>query len=129
MFKLNKVCNDCPFLKSTKHHSGVYESLNNLESSIGKGEFAHSCHKTDDRSDGYIDTYNGEMQACYGSLAMIKKMEESNKCPQQLIMLKAVVVGKVDYDSIEEKESFDSLKQMRESYEKDKIKVHVPLNQ
>ncbi len=78
-FLLKKPCADCPFKKSTPFHDGVGSSLPDLYEGVEKGLITHTCHKTDPRSDGYEDNYNGQVQQCAGFIVMLKKMEAFNE--------------------------------------------------
>jgi len=42
-------CADCPFLKTSPFHQGVAGSIPAVMHSLERGEFGHTCHKTDKR--------------------------------------------------------------------------------
>lgn len=68
-FGLTKPCADCPFLVSSAMHQGIANSLVEYHGYMELGTFAHTCHKTDPRSDGW----NGKTKQarhCAGALAM-----------------------------------------------------------
>jgi hypothetical protein len=73
-FNLRRACKDCPFRRSTPHHEGVASDLENLYGQIERGGFLHSCHKTDPRSDGYVEGYKGPVSHCAGAMTLIKNM-------------------------------------------------------
>lgn len=73
-YDLKTPCQDCPFRKDVPIHNGVASDLMNIFGKIEMGKFAHSCHKTDHRSDGYIESYKGNVQHCAGAIIMMKKM-------------------------------------------------------
>jgi len=73
-FDLKTPCDDCPFRKNVPLHKGVLEKLTEFVSSLDRGEFMHSCHKTDDRSD-YKNPklFQEKIQHCMGSILMCEK--------------------------------------------------------
>lgn len=76
-FKLKAPCADCPFKKTTPFHDGVGASLPELyEGIVDKKTVVHTCHKTDPRSDGYEDNYQGQIQQCAGFTIMLRNMEQ-----------------------------------------------------
>ncbi len=73
-FDLKKPCDDCPFRRDVPCHDGVMGDLIGIWGKVEHGNFAHSCHKTDPRSDGFVDSYKGPTQHCAGAIIMIKNM-------------------------------------------------------
>lgn len=71
-FDLKHPCGDCPFLKSSPFHQGVAKSLPEYIETIEAQNFAHTCHKTDNRKavDGPRN-HDGAPQHCAGSLIML----------------------------------------------------------
>lgn len=87
-FGLRRPCKDCPFKRSTPHHEGVASDLVNLHGQIEKGGFLHSCHKTDPRSDGFVQGYTGPVFHCAGAMIMLKN--EGPDAIQGWMLLKRV---------------------------------------
>jgi hypothetical protein len=82
-YDLKKPCKDCPFLKTTRFHEGIYNSLPELVSAADRGLMCHTCHKTDPDSDSKEGTsYTGPLQHCAGLLVMMSKDEEMVCKPQ-----------------------------------------------
>jgi len=73
-FSMKAPCSDCPFKRTSPIHSGVAKDLINIHGKIEMGRFAHTCHKTDKRSDGYDPNYKGGVKHCAGALVMMKNM-------------------------------------------------------
>lgn len=72
-FKMMAPCEDCPFKRSTKKHSGVAGALMEYHSNMEAGTFAHTCHKTDVRADSvHGRRHQGKPQHCGGALALMK---------------------------------------------------------
>ena len=88
-------CGDCPFLRTSPFHWGVAGSLETYASSIDRGIFAHTCHKTDNRKtcDGPRN-HDGQAQHCVGAILMLLKT--GNGCDLQLPLLQAAEAGKID---------------------------------
>lgn len=72
-FDLRTPCADCPFRRGVPAHQGVAKALPEYASQIEMATFAHTCHKTDPRSDGFKPTYTGPVQHCAGALIMCEK--------------------------------------------------------
>lgn len=72
-FDLRQPCSDCPFRRSVKPRKDMAEDLEPAWGKIERGEFLHSCHKTDPDADGYMSTVNGKLQHCAGAIMMLKK--------------------------------------------------------
>lgn len=73
-FSLKAPCHDCPFKRTSPIHTGVASDLINIHGRIEMGRFAHTCHKTDSRSDGYDPNHKGPVKHCAGALIMMKNM-------------------------------------------------------
>jgi hypothetical protein len=73
-YNLKKPCKDCPFRKDVPVHEGVASDLMAIWGKVEMGRFAHSCHKTDARSDGFIQGYDKGPEHCAGALIMLKNM-------------------------------------------------------
>ncbi len=123
-YKLKATCDDCPFKKSTPLHTGVMRSLPEYDGYLKQGQFAHTCHKTDNRADGYVEQYGGEIQHCAGALIMFKKMEESageeEVTPDgypatQTVLIHALVRGSKIME-MDDSDVFPSFKEMAEAY-------------
>ncbi len=70
-FAVKRPCNDCPFRKNTPLHRGVGADLATVLNGLEHGRVAHSCHKTDPRSDSpQGQAYKGKVQHCAGYLIM-----------------------------------------------------------
>ena len=67
-YDLREPCADCPFLKSTPvERKGIQDLPGLMTSLYSDGEIAHSCHKTDPRSDAPDPKLvNGKIQHCVG---------------------------------------------------------------
>lgn len=72
-YDLMTPCSDCPFKKDANYHSGVLKSIPDLHGRMERGEFSHSCHKTDKRSDGYDRNHKGPVQHCAGAIILCEK--------------------------------------------------------
>jgi len=96
---LKNPCNDCPFKRKTAFHEGVAGGLPQLIESLEDGRFAHTCHKTDNRSncDGPRN-HDGPVQHCAGALLMLLKPR--SKHGLQLPLLQAAEAGKFDLDDM-----------------------------
>lgn len=91
-FKLRRPCAECPFKKTTPLHRGVALNLDTLAESLRDETFAHSCHRTDSRSDyRQAKRYRGEIQHCAGALIMMEK----SGCVS-LPMANAMAFGELD---------------------------------
>lgn len=73
---LKTPCRDCPFRKDVEPHPGVAHELELYFAKILIGEFSHSCHKTDPRSDGFEPGYKGAVQHCAGANILTRKTKE-----------------------------------------------------
>ena len=74
-FEQLSPCNDCPFKKNAPFHNGIVKDLPQYIKDMDKGEFAHTCHKTDPRADGYKEGYAERPQHCVGAIHMLKLEE------------------------------------------------------
>jgi hypothetical protein len=142
-YKLKTPCNDCPFKKSSPLHEGVMRSLPEYDGYMKSGSFAHTCHKTDSRSDGYVDNYGGQIQHCAGALIMFKNMELSagdeettpDGYPATQSVLIHAVINKLNVMEMEDPDVFPSFLEMAKAYkpmieeleekQKSGVKVHV----
>jgi hypothetical protein len=142
-YKLKTPCNDCPFKKSSPLHEGVMRSLPEYDGYMKSGSFAHTCHKTDNRSDGYVDNYGGQIQHCAGALIMFKNMELSagdeettpDGYPATQSVLIHAVINKLNVMEMEDPDVFPSFLEMAKAYkpmieeleekQKSGVKVHV----
>lgn len=71
-FDLKKPCADCPFRVGAPYHEGVLRDMVELHGGLEMGTMAHSCHKTDSRSDSEEGKrYTGPVQHCAGLLLMM----------------------------------------------------------
>ncbi len=84
-------CADCPFRRDAPDHEGVAASIVGYVESIERGEFSHTCHKTDNCADG-PKNHVGQIQHCGGALHFLVRA----KCDLQLPLLKAAEAGKLD---------------------------------
>ena len=91
-YDLKKPCADCPFRRDVPAHEGIAVSIPEYADHIKEGIFSHTCHKTDARSDGLVDGYEGPIQHCAGSLIFMLKM----KAPIQVAMLDPLADGRLD---------------------------------
>lgn len=73
-FDMKAPCDDCPFRRDVPCHDGVGSDLMSIWGKIETGRFAHSCHKTDSRSDGFTGNEKTKIQHCAGALIMMKNM-------------------------------------------------------
>ena len=71
-YDLKTPCADCPFRSDVELHDGVARALPDMLTKLENHELMHTCHKTDDRSDGFVEGYKGELQHCAGMLIMLK---------------------------------------------------------
>lgn len=92
-WNLKKPCADCPFKYDTAFHAGIAKSARDVALGIEHGNFAHTCHKTDVRSD--CESAKGPVQHCAGMMIMAKK---SDKITDP--MLVAMREGKLNIDEI-----------------------------
>ena len=73
-FDLTGPCKDCPFAMTTPLHEGIFKSLPHYVSAADMGLLAHTCHKTDPRTDSEDgQKYSGPLQHCGGLLTMMAK--------------------------------------------------------
>jgi hypothetical protein len=88
-------CNDCPFLRTSPYHEGVASSIPDYVQSIQDGNFAHTCHKTDNRDavDG-PKNFEGKTQHCVGAILMLLKTGKGMDL--QLPLLQAAERGEID---------------------------------
>ena len=77
---LKKPCQDCPFKYDTADHAGVARDAHEVIWGLESGNFAHTCHKTDVRSD--CPTAKGPAQHCAGLMIMAKK---SNRVTEPML--------------------------------------------
>lgn len=93
-------CNDCPFLKTTPYHGGVAGSLLKYLDTIEDGNFAHTCHKTDNRPacDGPRDFEGEKPQHCAGALLCLTKT--GNGKDLQVPLLQAAEAGLLDLKAL-----------------------------
>lgn len=73
---LKKPCKDCPFRRDVTPHVGVLQKMELYLGQMVNGRFAHSCHKTDPRSDGWSGRYYGPVQHCAGALIFTRNIGE-----------------------------------------------------
>lgn len=94
-YKVHNPCADCPFLKSSPFHEGVAGSIPEMIESMVDHNFAHTCHKTDNRlaCDGPRN-HQGTTQHCAGALMMLLKTGKGFDL--QLPLLEAAQAGKID---------------------------------
>ena len=122
---LKAPCDDCPFKRTTPLHSGVYSSLLDYHNNLMNRIMAHTCHKTDPRADGYVESYQNKPQHCFGALVMFHNMEKS--CGEesetaegypatQGALLHALING-VSLDNLNHPEVFTSFGEMLIEYE------------
>lgn len=96
---LKRPCKDCPFKKSSPFHEGVAAGCLDLMNMIEDGVFAHTCHKTDDRSDSKEGKrWPGRVKHCVGSLYMLIKSGEGKDLQRPL--LQAIANGQVDVEDL-----------------------------
>jgi hypothetical protein len=90
-FDLRSPCADCPFRNDLPINEGTVGTFAENIWSIIRGEFVHSCHKTDPRSDYEpAKDYRGPIQHCAGAMVMMEKSEEPSN-----FMLWAEAQGKM----------------------------------
>jgi len=113
-FNLHGPCNECPFRKGAKLHTGILKDMSRFFDSIDSGTFAFSCHKTDPRSDGYIEKYDGKLQHCGGSLVFQRNIGMLRK---NRALLADYIMGRLDYSLIRKsKKVFESKFEMLKHY-------------
>lgn len=111
-FELNAPCADCPFRRSTEFHEGVMKSLPEYVTKMESGEFSHSCHKTDPRSDSEgAKPVNGRIQHCVGAILMCEKSGNG-----QMPYLTAFVKGDLNIDELEDPGDIMGPKEMVKRY-------------
>lgn len=94
-FDLHKPCADCPFRRDVRPHEGVARDLSGTLDAIEGGVFAHTCHKTDPRSDSPVgQAADGPAQHCAGALLMV--LRTTNGIVDQEPMARAVGDGRLD---------------------------------
>lgn len=99
-FDLKAPCDDCPFTKNAPPHEGVLAAFPKYWAEIKRGMFAHTCHKTDFRSDSKTHKFvKGKTQHCVG---MIWMCENSDKT--QLPYLNAWAKKKFKFEDLKGKE-------------------------
>lgn len=116
-YSLKRPCNDCPFKKKAKYHEGVLQALPNYHAGMEMGNFGHSCHKTDPRSDGFNEGFKGKAKHCMGAIALMAKDKDIQ--PQGHIV-RAHLEGKIKVKDVEasKKQVFDSFIDMLKHYMK-----------
>lgn len=73
-FDLTTPCSDCPFRYDVPKHEGIASDLSELFMGVERGVAAHSCHKTDPRSDcDSAQRFAGPVQHCAGFMIMLHK--------------------------------------------------------
>ena len=113
---LKTPCDDCPFRSDVYFHEGIFGSLDDYEKSFESGEFAHTCHKTDKRADGFEKSYKKEHpQHCAGMLIMAKKMGKPTRLMKYAEALGEPLEGLDDNAPV-----FSSMEEMREHYDENK---------
>lgn len=77
-FELREVCRECPFRMDAPDHEGMATDIFlDIKRAAETGEFAHSCHLSDPRSDyPGARLINGKVQHCVGAII---SCEKSNK--------------------------------------------------
>ena len=112
-FDLKTPCTNCPFRKTAPQHSGIANSLIKFRELIKVGEFAHTCHMTDERSDNPgAKLFNGKVHHCVGALMMCEKMDK-----RQQFAWAAVLTKRWDPDKMHGMDlAFDSWDQMFRHY-------------
>lgn len=95
-WNLARPCADCPFRRDAPDHLGVVKSLPEYLDSIRGGTFAHTCHKTDNRSscDGPRSFTGEQAEHCAGALHFLIRCGEG--LDLQLPLLQAIEAGKLD---------------------------------
>jgi hypothetical protein len=123
-WKLKTPCSDCPFKRTTPLHTGIMADLPMYEEKIKERRLAHTCHKTDSRADGYVPTYDGQVQICPGSLVFFNNMEKSSGegletpdgYPSTQQVLYYAVANKVDLEALHDPDVYTSFTEMKEAY-------------
>jgi hypothetical protein len=96
---LKRPCQDCPFRRSTPPHEGTAAAAFDTILSLEDHRFAHSCHKTDPRSDSPGGRrLTGRPKHCRGALIMIVKSGKGYDL--QLPLLRAGEAGLIDLDEL-----------------------------
>lgn len=126
-YNLTEPCSDCPFKIDAKWHSGVFESLESYHSRMERGEFAHTCHKTDPRSDGYSKAHIGPIEHCAGALILC---ESDESIQGQLPAILALKEGKYDpsklnMDSGAFKKVTDMIKHYYKLYRENEVQIKI----
>lgn len=94
-YDLHKPCADCPFRRDVPMHEGVAVDLPQIMIDLSDGNFAHTCHKTDPRSDSPVgQAADGPAQHCAGALLMV--LRTTNGIVDQEPMARAVGDGRLD---------------------------------
>lgn len=115
LFDLKTPCDDCPFRTDVYFHRGIYDELDTYEKGLKTGNFAHTCHKTDKRADGFEESYKKDKpQHCAGLLIMAKKMNKSTVLLDYMDALGETVELNMDAPV------FKSIKDMRKHYKENK---------
>jgi hypothetical protein len=105
-WSLRRPCSDCPFRRATPYHVGVARGIWDLILLIDEHRFAHTCHKTDPRSDSPEgQRWKGRTQHCMGSLFMLAKTGRG--ADLQLPLLEAMQAGKIDAEGLERRAKRD----------------------
>lgn len=96
-YNLKRPCNDCPFRRDAPDHEGVAGSVVEYLDNIEAGRFAHTCHKTDNRTvcDGPRNFKGDKTEHCAGALHFLIRAKKSLQLP----LLEAMVDGRLDYDA------------------------------
>lgn len=96
---LKRPCADCPFKRSTSWHQGVAANCVETTEAIFGGRFAHTCHKTDGRSDSDEGKrYTGRIKHCRGALLMLTKTGRGMDLQRPLI--NAIDRGQLDIEEL-----------------------------
>lgn len=113
-FDLKRPCDDCPFRTDAKRHDGVIKDLPTLHGRLERGLFAHTCHKTDPRSDGPNPKYKGPVQHCAGALILCRNDKDYKLQHPQI---DAALAGKFDPTELDmESPVFKSFHEMVKHY-------------
>jgi hypothetical protein len=111
-WKLRSPCAECPFKTTTPFHEGVAADLPATLTAMMEERFAHTCHRTDPRSDYKgAKRYRGQVQHCAGALIM---MERSGRV--SLPMADAIASGALDPNKLDMKAPVYTIREMIDAY-------------
>ena len=115
-WEMKSPSDDCPFRRDAPAHVGIASAIPGYFNNFQKGDFSHSCHKTDPAAEGYVRG-NETVQHCAGALMFLVRAD----LPLQKPCFNALNDKKFELDDLvarahQADEVFDSVAELLDYY-------------